>query len=94
MVDVGLREVTLGGEFIETTRREFDLLAMLVASPRQVFSREQLLRSVWDSSSDWQAPSTVTEHVRRLRQKLEADPTRPQMLVTVRGVGYRFVPPS
>jgi DNA-binding response OmpR family regulator len=93
VVDLANREVLLRGELVETTRREFDLLAMLASSPRQVFSREQLLRSVWDSSSDWQAPATVTEHVRRLRQKLESDPTRPSMLLTVRGVGYRFVPP-
>ena len=54
----------------------------------------QLLRAAWDSSSDWQLPSTVTEHVRRLRLKLEADPDRPVLIQTVRGVGYRFVPPG
>ena len=59
-------------------------------SPRQVFSRQQLLEAVWSSSSDWQDPATVTEHVRRLRLKLEPDPASPRWLHTVRGIGYRF----
>jgi DNA-binding response OmpR family regulator len=57
-----------------------------------VFSREQLLRQVWDSSVEWQDDATVTEHVRRVRRKIEADPDQPRWLVTVRGVGYRFEP--
>jgi DNA-binding response OmpR family regulator len=67
-------------------------LAYLAGSPKQVFSREQLLSAVWDSSSDWQDEATVTEHVRRLRRKIEGDPDHPRWVVTVRGVGYRFVP--
>lgn len=94
IVDLAAREVIRNGGVVETTRREFDVLAALVAAPRRVFSREQLLRAAWDSSSDWQLPSTVTEHVRRLRLKLEADPDRPVLIQTVRGVGYRFVPPG
>lgn len=94
IVDLAAREVIRNGSVVETTRREFDVLAALVAAPRRVFSREQLLRAAWDSSSDWQLPSTVTEHVRRLRLKLEADPDRPVLIQTVRGVGYRFVPPG
>ena len=93
-IDLMSREVWMRGAAIETTRREFDLLVMLSGSPRRVFSREQLLRGVWDSSSDWQAPSTVTEHIRRLRQKLEWNPERPVLITTVRGVGYRFIPPN
>jgi len=94
VVDMAAREVRRDGRVVDTTRREFDVLAVLVAAPRRVFSREQLLRAAWDSSSDWQLPSTVTEHVRRLRIKLEADPDRPQLIQTVRGIGYRFVPPG
>jgi DNA-binding response OmpR family regulator len=89
-LDLGAREVALGGEVIDTTAKEFDLLALLAASPRRVFSRAQLLEQVWGSSTKWQDPSTVTEHIRRLRLKIEADPSRPKYLHTVRGVGYRF----
>lgn len=67
--------------------REFDLLAFLASSPRQVFSRDQLLEQVWGSSADWQQQATVTEHVHRLRQKVGSD-----RIATVRGVGYRFEP--
>jgi DNA-binding response OmpR family regulator len=57
-----------------------------------VFTRDQLLRHVWDSEPEWQGVGTVSEHVHRLRAKIECDPTRPGRIVTVRGVGYRFVP--
>ena len=91
-IDERTREVRVGGEAVALTRREFDLLAFLARSPRQVFTRAQLLASVWDSSPEWQDPATVTVHVGHLRQKLERDPGRPRWLVTVRGVGYRFEP--
>lgn len=87
VVDTGAREVTLDGAGIELTAKEFDLLAYLVQSPRQVFSRGQLLGAVWQSSAEWQTEATITEHVHRLRQKLGAD-----RIVTIRGVGYRFDP--
>ena len=86
------REVRLDGQIVETTPLEFDLLARLVAAPRRVFSRTELLEEVWGSSGAWQSPATVTEHIRRLRLKLEADRDRPRWLRTVRGVGYRFDP--
>jgi DNA-binding response OmpR family regulator len=89
-IDVETREVCIDGELVTTTAREFDLLAFLAQSPRQVFSRQQLLEHVWDSSSEWQDPATVTEHIRRLRRKIEADPDNPLRITTVRGVGYRF----
>jgi DNA-binding response OmpR family regulator len=57
-----------------------------------VFSRAQLLNQVWSSSSDWQDDATVTEHVRRIRRKVEADPDAPRWIVTVRRAGYRFEP--
>lgn len=91
-VDSSTREVTLGSEPIEMTAKEFDLLAFMARSPRQVFTRAQLLEQVWDSSSAWQGEGTVTEHVRRIRRKIEADPDNPRWLRTVRGVGYRFEP--
>lgn len=86
------REVVVDGRVIDLTPKEFDLLAFLAASPRQVFSRTQLLENVWGSSSEWQDPATVTEHVRRLRKKIEPDPDHPRWLSTARGVGYRFEP--
>lgn len=86
------REVRVDGRLVETTPLEFDLLARLVTSPRRVFSRTELLEQVWGSSGAWQSPATVTEHIRRLRLKLESDRDRPRWLRTVRGVGYRFDP--
>ncbi|MDX2379436.1 MAG: response regulator transcription factor [Acidimicrobiia bacterium] len=91
-IDSLSREVVLDGATIELTPKEFDLLAFLAASPRQVFSRAQLLESVWQSSPDWQDPATVTVHVRRIRNKIEADPEHPRWISTVWGVGYRFEP--
>ncbi len=91
-IDEQARIVTLDSVEIEMTPKEFDLLAFLAGSPRQVFSRSQLLEQVWDSSADWQDPSTVTVHVRRLRRKLEKDPENPRWITTVWGVGYRFEP--
>jgi DNA-binding response OmpR family regulator len=91
-LDTASREVRVDGRLIETTAKEFDLLSFLAASPRQVFSRHQLLQHVWESSSEWQDPATVTEHVRRLRLKIEENPESPSWIVTVRGVGYRFEP--
>lgn len=91
-VDPATREVTLAGRPVPLTAKEFDLLAFLAAHPRHVFSRAQLLAQVWQSSSSWQAEATVTEHVHRLRQKLEADPAHPTLLRTCRGVGYQLDP--
>jgi len=91
-LDLGTREVTAGNVVVATTAREFDLLAFLAASPRQVFSRQQLLANVWDSSEEWQDPDTVTEHIRRIRRRIEPDPDHPRWIKTVRGVGYRFDP--
>ena len=91
-IDRGSRQVQVDGAGVELTPREFDLLAFLAASPRQVFSRAQLLEQVWDSSADYQDPATVTVHVRRLRGKVETDPDRPHRIATVWGVGYRFDP--
>ncbi|TFC90389.1 response regulator transcription factor [Cryobacterium breve] len=89
-LDALAHEVRLRGEPLVLTTREFDLLAYLIGRPHHVLSREDLLRSVWG----WEFGdlSTVTVHVRRLREKIEADPAQPRMLNTVWGVGYRFDP--
>ena len=86
------REVKMGDKIVEMTPKEFDVLQFLASSPRQVFSRAQLLESVWQSSPEWQDPATVTVHVRRIRNKIESDPENPRWITTVWGVGYRFEP--
>ena len=91
-IDTGAREVLVDSHVVELTRLEFDVLAHLAAAPRRVFSRGQLLVDVWLSSPDWQTAKTVTEHVRRIRQKIESDPARPRWIRTVAGAGYRFEP--
>ena len=92
VIDERTREIHFDGVRAELTAKEFDLLAFLARSPRQVFTRGQLLEHVWDSSPGWQDEATVTEHVRRVRHKIEKDPEHPRRLTTVRGVGYRFEP--
>lgn len=91
-IDLGARTVCSAGTEIDVPPREFDLLAHMARRPGTAFSRADLLREVWGSSPEWQDPSTVTVHVRRLRNRVEADPTEPRHLVTVYGVGYRFDP--
>lgn len=92
VIDGTTREVIIRGQVVELTPKEFDLLAFMAGAPRKVFSRGDLLEHVWDSSADYQDPSTVTVHIRRLRQKLEVDAEQPKWLKTVWGVGYRFEP--
>jgi DNA-binding response OmpR family regulator len=91
-IDTGSREVRVDNQVVELSRREFDLVAFLASSPGRAFTRLELLEGVWHSSGEWQAASTVTEHVRRIRIKLHARPDLPNWLVTVRGTGYRFQP--
>ncbi len=88
-IDENRREVSVGGEPVGLTAREFDLLYHLASHHRRVFTRDQLMETVWgyDFSAD---TSTVTVHVRRLREKLEPDPAHPEYLQTVWGVGYKF----
>jgi DNA-binding response OmpR family regulator len=87
-IDTGSRAATLNGQVVGLTPREFDLLAFLVAHPGEAFGRRDLLRRVW--GWDFGDDSTVMVHVRRLREKVEVDPSDPQLVLTVRGVGYRF----
>jgi two-component system response regulator ResD len=89
-IDAGAREARKAGELLTLTMREFDLLWFLASNPRQVFSRAQLMNSVWGYTAALDT-GTVTVHVRRLREKIEDDPARPMHLETVWGVGYRYV---
>jgi two-component system, OmpR family, phosphate regulon response regulator PhoB len=91
MLDAWTREVLREGEAVRLTAKEFDLLWFLASHPRRVFSREDLMRRVWGYSAALDT-GTLTVHVRRLRQKLEDDPSRPLRLETVWGIGYRFTP--
>jgi DNA-binding response OmpR family regulator len=90
VVEPAAREVRKGGELVALTAREFDLLAFLAARPRQTFGRDELLEQVWGYSYGDRA--TVTVHVRRLREKVEDEPSEPRHLCTVWGVGYRWDP--
>ncbi len=89
-VDTVAHEARRGGELVSLTSREFDLLVHLMRHPRRAFRREQLLEQVWGFA--YGDTSTVTVHVRRLREKVEADPADPRHVCTVWGVGYRFEP--
>jgi DNA-binding response OmpR family regulator len=90
-IDVAARSVQVNGSDVVLTAKEFDLLLFLASHPRQVYNREQLLAQVWGETQYIDA-STVTVHVRRLREKLEKDPASPRYIQTVWGVGYRFSP--
>ncbi len=90
-IDLRTREVTDEGRRVELTPKEFDLLTFFAANPRTVFSRARLLEELWDLAYAGD-PSTVTVHIRRLREKTERDPSSPRHLVTVWGIGYRFEP--
>jgi DNA-binding response OmpR family regulator len=91
VIDAGTREVLRAGRPVRLTAKEFDLLWFLAGNPRLVFSRDQLMDRVWGYEAAFDT-GTVTVHVRRLREKIEAEPSRPQHVQTVWGVGYRFVP--
>jgi DNA-binding response OmpR family regulator len=90
-IDGKTREVTLDGEPVRLTGKEFDLLHFLASNPREVFSRTQLMDRVWGYEAALDT-GTVTVHIRRLRSKIERDPSLPRHLETLWGVGYRFVP--
>jgi DNA-binding response OmpR family regulator len=90
-VDPRSRVVTVKSSPIELTAKEFDMLYLLARHPKQVFTREQLLERIW-GGAQYIDPGTVTVHVRRLREKIEDDPSKPMRLLTVWGVGYKFEP--
>ena len=90
-VDPRTRVVMVKESQIELTAKEFDMLYLLAHHPKQVFTRDQLLERVW-GRADYIDPGTVTVHVRRLREKIESEPSKPKHLLTVWGVGYKFEP--
>jgi DNA-binding response OmpR family regulator len=88
-IDLGRRAVEIEGRSVQLTYVEFELLRTMAAHPGRVYSRQMLLESLW-GSSDYRDPRTIDVHVRHLREKLERDPKEPELIFTVRGVGYRF----
>lgn len=90
-LDAARREVTVGGSPVELSRKEFDLLALLMAQPRQVVTRDWCINRLW-WDQELADSRTLDTHVKRLRRKIEPDPAHPRHLVTVRGVGFRFEP--
>lgn len=89
-IDLDSRLVKVRGEVVELTFKEFELLATMARQPNRVFTRDQLFSQVWGSNFLGES-RTVDVHIRYLREKLEEDPGRPKHILTVRGVGYRFV---
>jgi DNA-binding response OmpR family regulator len=87
VIDVRAHEVRIDGKPVSMPAREFALLRLFAEHPRQVFSRDRLFELEWESFGD---KSTVTTHIRRLRERIEEDPAHPRYIVTVWGVGYRF----
>ena len=88
-IDLAKRTVTVRGRLVSLTYVEFELLRTMAARPGRVFSRQALLEALWGDYA-YREPRTIDVHVRHLREKLEADPREPELIVTVRGVGYRF----
>ena len=88
-LDRARREVTRGGEPVQLTFSEFELLNCLLSEPGRLFNRQELLRAIW-SDSAYRDPRAIDVHVRHLREKLEEDPAHPRLIVTVRGAGYRL----
>ena len=88
-IDPRTRVVTVKESIVDLTAKEFDMLYLLARHPKQVFTRDQLLERVW-GGAEYIDPGTVTVHVRRLREKIETDPSKPKHLLTVWGVGYKF----
>jgi DNA-binding response OmpR family regulator len=89
LIDFDKRATELRGEAVRLTYVEFEIVAVLARHPGRVYTREMLLERVWGDSA-FRDPRTVDVHIRHLREKIERDPKNPEMLLTVRGVGYRF----
>jgi two-component system, OmpR family, response regulator VicR len=92
-MNAATREVSLNDKRVELTVKEFDLLWLLASQPKRVFSRSQLLHQVWQTEFD-DDTTTVTVHIRRLREKIEQTPSSPNFIQTVWGIGYKFIPPG
>jgi DNA-binding response OmpR family regulator len=91
-IDLARRVVEFGGNRVQLTYVEFELLRILASHPGRVYSRRMLLEALW-GGADYREPRTIDVHVRHLREKLEPDPAEPEYILTVRGVGYRFRDP-
>jgi DNA-binding response OmpR family regulator len=91
-IDPDRREARVNGRSLDLTYVEFELLRTLVAQPGKVFSRRALLQAIWGDSS-YREPRTIDVHVRHLREKVERDPSEPELILTVRGAGYRLREP-
>ena len=91
-IDLARRMVEFGGNRVQLTYVEFELLRILASHPGRVYSRRMLLEALW-GGADYREPRTIDVHVRHLREKLERDPAEPEYILTVRGVGYRFRDP-
>jgi DNA-binding response OmpR family regulator len=89
LVDVARRAVEVDGDTVRLTYVEFEILHTLAANPGRVYTRQMLLEALW-GGSDYREPRTIDVHVRHLREKLERNSQEPQLILTVRGVGYRF----
>jgi DNA-binding response OmpR family regulator len=88
-LDQRARQVTVNGDSVRLTFSEFELLACLMAKPGRLFNRQELLRSIWGDSA-YRDPRAIDVHIRHLREKLEERPEEPELILTVRGAGYRF----
>ena len=88
-IDIARRVVEVEGRPVQLTYVEFELLRILASHPGRVYTRQMLLEALW-GGSDYREPRTIDVHVRHLREKLERDPREPELIFTVRGVGYRF----
>jgi DNA-binding response OmpR family regulator len=88
-IDLFRRQVSAGGEPVELTAKEFEVLALLAAHPGRVYSREQIMQHLWDGDFFGEARAADV-HVQHIRQKIEPDPKTPRYVQTVRGMGYRF----
>ena len=91
VIDAPSRTVSVDGDEVQLTAKEFDMLYLLAQNPKHVYTREQLLERIW-GGAEYIDPGTVTVHIRRVREKIETDPSNPTRLVTVWGVGYKFEP--
>jgi DNA-binding response OmpR family regulator len=91
VLDITQHEVRRDGKPVMLTFSEFELLQALMRSPGELFNRQQLLREIWGDSA-YRDPRAIDVHIRHLREKLEAVPERPQLILTVRGSGYRMTP--
>lgn len=90
VIDLLAATVTLDGRPVELTRKEYALLAYFAQEAGRCLTREELLHHVWGSAEEWQDSATVTEHIRRLRRKIDPDSDHPRFIATIRGHGYRF----